>query len=133
MTDGPADLLAAGPAPRIIGRQGGRRVVLLPPVLIGGAIFVALVVELGPDDKPVPDQDRSQLRLKPRLTALEAEPVSLRAEGWTTSGGYHSLYCLASFETQGHTRAPLRLDVEMPLLEQPVSCIFSLDYPLREG
>jgi hypothetical protein len=77
MTDSPDDLLAVGPAACIIGRQGSRRVILLQPALIGEMIVVPIVVELGADDKPVPEQDGRLLGITPALTALEDEPVQL--------------------------------------------------------
>lgn len=126
MSDDLGDALAVGPAARVIGRQGSRRVVLLQPVLLGELIVVAVIVELGADDKPVPEQDGSKLGLRPSLTALGEVPVPLHPEGWTTGGGYRSLTCVAYFSSVGHERASLRLDVEIPLLEQPVSCEFSL-------
>lgn len=125
----PDDLLAVGPAARVIGRHGRRRVILLQPALIGELIVVSLIVELGADDKPVPEQDGRLLAIRPALTALEAEPVPLPSEGWGTSGGYRSLVCTASFQADGHAYAPLRLDVAMPLLEDPVSCVFALERP----
>jgi hypothetical protein len=127
MTDSPDDLLAVGPAARIIGRQGSRRVILLQPALIGEMIVVPIVVELGADDKPVPEQDGRQLAVTPALTALEDEPVHLWPESWGTFGSYRSLACTAFFRADGHAHASLRLDVAMPLLEQPVSYVFALE------
>jgi hypothetical protein len=129
MDDGLSDLLAIGPAARTIGRQGSRRVVLLQPALLGETIVVPLIVELGADDKPVPEQDGRQLAIKPSLTALEDEPVSLWPESWGTGGSYRSLACTAFFRAAGHAYAPLRLDVAMPLLGEPVSCVFALERP----
>jgi hypothetical protein len=111
----------------MIGRRGSRRVILLQPALIGAMIVVPIVVDLGDDDKPVPEQDGRQLAIKPALTALEDEPVPLRPESWGTGGGYRSLACTAFFRADGHAHAPLRLDVDMPLLGQPVSHVFALE------
>jgi hypothetical protein len=61
------------------------------------------------------------------VTALEHEPVPLRPESWGT-GGYRPLACTAFFRAAGPAHAPLRLDVAMPLLEEPVSCIFALEH-----
>lgn len=127
MSQIPGDLLAVGPAARVIGRQGSRRVILLQPALVGETIVVALVVELGADDKPVPEQDGRLLAIRPSLTALEADPVPLSPDGWGTSGGYRSLICTAFFRASEHGDAPLRVDVAMPLLEEPVSYVFALE------
>jgi len=127
VSENPGDQLAVGPAARIIGRQGLRRVMLMQPTLLGGAIIVPVVIELGADDKPVPEQDGLDLVIRTSLTALEEEPVPLHPDGWTTGGGYRSLTCMGSFRADGHEHASLRLDVTMPLLEQPVSYVFTLD------
>jgi hypothetical protein len=127
MTDSPDDLLVVGPAARIIGRQGSRRVILLQPTLIGEMIVVPIVVELGADDKPVPEQDGRLLGITPALTALEDEPVQLWPDSWVTGGSYRSLACTPFFRADGHAHASLRLDVAMPLLEQPVSYVFALE------
>jgi hypothetical protein len=124
--DDPSDLLVVGPSARVIARQGSVRVVLLQPALLGELIIVHLVVELGPDHQPVPELDKRLLSLKPSLTALDEEPVRLWLPGWISGGGYRELSCLATFEAAGHAHAPLRLDVELPLLEQPVSYVFTL-------
>jgi hypothetical protein len=63
----------------------------------------------------------------PALTALEDEPVRPWPENWGTGGSYRSLACTAFFRADGHARASLRLDVAMPLLEQPVSYVFALE------
>jgi hypothetical protein len=91
------------------------------------SVFVPVVIELGADDKPVPEQDGRDLSIRTSLTALEEEPVPLHPDGWTTGGGYRSLACMASFRAVGHEHASLRLDVTVPLLEQPVSYVFTLD------
>lgn len=127
MNNSPVDLLAVGPSARIIGRQGSRCMVLLQPVLLGESIVVPLVVALGADDKPVPEQDGRKLGIRPSLTALEEEPVPLHPEGWTTGGDYRSLACMAFFRAAGHAHASLRLDVAMGLFEQPVSYVFALE------
>jgi hypothetical protein len=127
LSDNPGDLLVVGPAARIIGRQGSRRVILLQPALLGETIIVPLVIELGADDRPIPEQDGHQLGIRPSLTALEEVPVPLLPDGWTTGGGYRSLACVACFRAAGHARASLRLDMTVPLLEQPVSYVFTFD------
>jgi hypothetical protein len=127
VSDSPHDLLAVGPAARIIWRRGSRRVVLLQPALLGESIVVPLVIELGADDKPVPEQDGRQLAIKPTLTALEREPVPLWPESWGTGGGYRALACTAFFRAAGHAYSSLRLDVAMPLLGEPVSYVFALE------
>ena len=127
VSENPGDLLAAGPAARVIGRQGSRRVILMQPALLGETIIVPVVVELGADDKPVPEQDGHDLGIRTSLTALEEEPVALHSDGWITGGGYRSLACMAYFHAAGHGHASLRLDVTVPLLEQPVSYVFTLD------
>jgi hypothetical protein len=127
MSDHPADLLPSGPSARIIGRQGSRRVILLQPALVSESVVVPLIVELGADDKPVPEQDGRMLGIKPSLTALEKEPVPLHPEGWITGGGHRSLWCMAYFSAAGHAHASLRLEVAMPLLEKSVSYIFALE------
>jgi hypothetical protein len=102
-------------------------VILLQPALLGETIIASVVIELGADDKPVPEQEGLNLAIKPSLTALEGEPIPLHPEGWTTGGGYRSLTCVAYFRAEGHAQAPLQLDVATPLLEQPVSYVFTLD------
>jgi hypothetical protein len=127
VSENPGDLLAVGPAARVIGRQGARRVILMQPTLLGETIIVPVVIELGADDKPVPEQDGLDLGIRTSLTALEEEPVPLHPDGWTTGGGYRSLACIAYFRAAGHEHASLRLDVTVPLLEQPVSYVFTID------
>ena len=127
MTENRGDLLAVGPAACVIGRQGSRRVILMQPALLGETIVVPVIVELGADDKPVPEQDGLDLGIRTSLTALEEEPVPLHTDGWTTVGGHRSLTCMAYFRAAGHEHASLRLDVTVPLLEQPVSYVFALD------
>jgi hypothetical protein len=89
VTENPGDLLAVGPAACVIGRQGSRRVILMQPALLGETIIVPVVIVLGADDKPVPEQDGRDLGIRTSLTAQEEVPV--------------------------------------PLLEQPVSYVFTLD------
>src|ERR1700677_4600466 len=81
LSDNPGDLLVVGPAARIIGRQGSRRVILLQPALLGETIIVPLVIELGADDRPIPEQDGHQLGIRPSLTARKKGPVPCLQDG----------------------------------------------------
>jgi hypothetical protein len=73
------------------------------------------------------DPSGRQLAVRPALTALEDEPVPLWPESRGAGGSGRSLACTAFFRADGHAHASLRLDVAMPLLEQPVSYVFALE------